>query len=506
MTTETPSVTDVSALYEQGCKEKALGNIRAAYATFAQCVRLNPDVSAYHLNLAFMACAIMLESECLREQATLHAQKAAELNPKELGNWIGLGEIALNCNKFNESIPAFEQAISMDKNNARLYGLCGFAYAKLNKVPQAMAMYQKAVEIDPELGDIHFLLSCLFTGDNFNPERQAYHGERGFTAKKPAKLSIESCWNAAHGFLNLGIYNKGWQYFEARHNPNVTNTGQNLPARRFDKPLWKGEKLSPDGNRKAVVRVHHEMGLGDTFAMLRFLPIMQREYGVDIILESLASILPLAQTNWRTMTHILYGDPDCPNFDYHLPMMSLPHVLGITSQTVPFEGGYIVADPKKIEEWRDKLALSPNVKKVGLCWAAGKRSYNAENNETFRRKSLPFDYVKAWLDAKCEKLNFVSLQVDNDEQFPNPGIKDFSDTAAIISLLDAVISIDSAVANLVGAMGKNLWLPDRHDHCWRWSDIQTPWYPTAKIFRQKRPDDWFPVIIEITDELVKLAC
>ena len=495
-----------SELYAKATEAKANGDLQTAYQLFTQCVQLNPNASCNHLALAIVASGIAQKTEPLREQAMLHAQQAAKLSPEILGNWIGLAEIALACNKFMEAIAAFEQAITMDPKDARLYGLCGFAYARMNYNDKAMDYYTKAVTIDPEMGDIHFLLSCQYAGDNFNPSKQAFHGERGFLAKRPAKLSVESCWNSAHGYLGCGDYKKGWQYFESRHNPNITNAGQLLASQRFPVPMWKGETviaISDRETRPASVRIHTEHGLGDCFLMARYIPAAVAT-GVKVIFEVHPSMLDLMKFNFPDVEVVAYG-AESSAFDYHLPMMSLPFVL--KSKKPLWNGPYLKSDRRDVAEWHGRLCHDgklDNMKAqgpvIGIVWAGGKRSYNAENNETNRRRSVPFDLIKPLL--AIDGVTFLSLQVDEQEPFPNPGIKDFTDTAALITLCDVVISVDSSVANLAGAMGRNVWLLNRYDACWRWAF--SAWYPTIKDFRQKQPRGWGDVIDRVELSIFQL--
>lgn len=477
-------MTDTSDLYAKATEAHKSGDLQTAHGLFSECVRLAPQVSAHHLALALTATAIAVKCEPLKQQAVLHAQQAAQLEPTVLGNWIGLGEISLNCDKFPEAIAAFEHVLTVDEKNARVWGLCGFAYAKIGNQKKAQEFYEKAVDIDHELGDIHFLLSCLFMNDDFNPTKQAFHGERGFLAKRPAKLAVESCWNAAHGFLTIGEFEKGWKYFECRHNENLTNIGQLRPAQRFSQPMWKGEE-------NCTVRIHHEMGLGDAFFMARYLNAAAKK--AKIIFECQPSMIDLMRYNFPEITCIKYGEQS-EGFDYHLPMMSLPHVLGTKFL---WERNYLKANPENVSEWKSKLHLAHNKLNVGIAWSAGKNSWNAGNHETHKRKSVPFESLASlW---KIQGVNFISLQVGNDEKFPNVGIKDFSDTAAIVSLLDLVIVVDSAVANLAGAMGANTWLMDRWDHDWRWTSDSL--FPSVKVFRQTKPGDWGHVIERINVEL-----
>lgn len=479
-------------VFEAGCKSKEAGDLLGAFESFTHAVKLAPHIPAYHLNLAIVACERAKEKDYLINQSFFHAQTAARLSPDDFKMWVMFGEIALNCNKFPEAIAAYEKALDMQPDHAFLWALLGFAYRRNGEIKKMRTACERAVEIDPQLGMPHFLLSSYFYEDEFNPERVAYHGEQGFSVSKPSVLKLESMWNAAHGFLTIGNYKKGWNYLEARLRPNLTNVGNILPLQRFDKPLWRGE------HDKRLV-ISHEMGLGDAFVMMRYLPWIKYKFNCEVTFECQPGMLDLAKENYPGVTCVPWGQVDPDTVDMQLPILSLPLVFNTKSYTVPWSGPYIKAQHVKIEEWRNKIMICRDKPNVAICWNAGRNSHVADNHSTSKRKSLTDAEVKAILNV--EGINFISLQTTAMESFPNPGIRDFSDTAALIALSDIVISVDTAVANLAGAMGAELWLLDRFDHDWRYSDIKTPWYPTAKIYRQSQPYEWKSVVDKIVGDL-----
>ena len=482
------------ALYQQGIEFKNKGDMQNAYMAFKEAIELEPHIPPYHLNLALVAIELAKPLEVLHTTALFHAQQAAQIAPNVLANWLALGEVALNCNKFPEAIAAYEHAMTVDNTNARMYGTTGFAYDKMGNHDKARGLYEKAISIDPDLGDVHFLLSCLFAGENYNPNKQAYHGEQGFKCKMPAKLSVESRWNSAHGFLGSGNYEKGFEYFEARLEPSIM--AGKTTHEKHDKPHWNGQThVNIEGTMlPATVRIVSEMGFGDAFFMARFLPQVQA-MGVKVIFLCLPHMFDLMKYNFPDIDVVLCGEDMNRSFDYWLPMMSLPHVLKVKEAYWPVN--YIKAEPEISAIWRSILPLAHKKPNIGICWAGGKRAYNAENSVIDGRRSLNFAQIQPLLDNK--NINFISLQTERHEGFETPGIKTFSDTAAIIEQLDFVISVDSAVANLAGAMGKPLLLIDRYDHCWRWYD--TKWFPHTKIYRQAKLGDWSDVIEKLVFDL-----
>ena len=316
--------------HELGADAKKRGDLPAAHANFYEAVRLNPDECAHHNNVSFTAFSLFQQAQPYRDQAYFHSRFAAQNWPDKEENWAYYAEICLALDKFQEAIPAFEKAISLNPNKPGYQLRIGFAYAKTLRPEKAAEFYKKALEINPEIGDIHALLSTYYSQDAFDPEKQAYHGEKAFTCKQPSVgLSVEAKWNAAHGFLGIGCYEKGWTYFEARHQENSMNRGYLRPTQRYKKPMWYGE-------RDCTVCVSAEMGLGDQFLFVRYLIFAEKKFGIKIIFECHPQMLNLITHNFPSVRCVLYGSVLEDEFDFHLPMMSFPFAM---KEFIPFWDG-----------------------------------------------------------------------------------------------------------------------------------------------------------------------
>jgi hypothetical protein len=206
----------------------------------------------------------------------------------------------------------------------------------------------------------------------------------------------------------------------------------------------------------------------------------------------------------------LTGDVTLPRFDFHCPVNSLPLVFETTLETIPATATYIEADPALVSAWQARLPSTGP--RVGLVWAGEPRGYDPAAQALDRRRSLPAAAFAPLIAVPG--LSFVSLQMGAARtqmpagiQDPMGGVKDFADTAAIVASLDLVVSVDTAVAHLAGAMGKPVFLLDRYDNCWRWLSgrADSPWYPMLRIFRQRRMGDWGPAIAGAIDALKAFA-
>jgi ADP-heptose:LPS heptosyltransferase len=179
-------------------------------------------------------------------------------------------------------------------------------------------------------------------------------------------------------------------------------------------------------------------------------------------------------------------------------LMSLPLICETLKDSVPWDGPYIKASSSKLDEWRKKLELSKTKQNIGICWFAGARNYNSSNWAVYQKKSVPFEQIKPILDVDAK---FYSLQEHSDD-LPDLNLQSFNDTAAVIELMDCVVTVDTSVANLAGAMGKKTYLMNPYDGCWRWSkNISTPWYPNVTVVQQKESGEWGSVIQTIIEHL-----
>ncbi len=294
--------------------------------------------------------------------------------------------------------------------------------------------------------------------------------------------------NQGHALLKAGHLREGWAPFNRR----LDLPGRALlPARLLLPPLAPGQRL--DGK---VVVATYDSGFGDTLHFARYLPLLAAR-GAQVLLwvpaplRRLLAVLP-------GVAQVLSGDVTLPRFDWHCPVMRLAQVFGTDIETIP-PPAPIAPEPALVDSWAARLPpLPPSTRRVGLAWAgAAKTPFDS-------RRSMRLAALAPL--AEAAGMQWISLQAGpaRDQlppaglalHDPMAGVQDFADTAAIIAGLDAVVSVDTAVAHLAGAMGKTVILLDRYDNCWRWLTQRedSPWYPGMRILRQARWGDWGPVV------------
>jgi hypothetical protein len=355
-------IEEASKIYKEGVTAHKNSDAKTAHESFIRCVELNPECAPYRLNLALTSEELSRGATPYSDMAYFQASEAVRLAPTVLGNLWGFAQVALSTHHYKEAIHGYEQCIKLAPENAALWCMLGFTHLKLDHMEEAEKALTRCVELDPELGQAHFLLCTIYTNERHSDAKIAHHGELAFTAKNKATLSLEAMWNAAHGFLGIGCYEKGWGYFEARLQRNMTNTGRALLGEKFKKPMWTGE-------RDCRVLIFAEMGLGDCFLLSRYFPIIKKQFGVEVSFECYSQMAQLMVHNFPDVKVVAQANED--DFDYHLPIMSLPFICKTRADSVPWGGPYVKAEPAKIIEWENRLCglaghSKPN---VGICWS-----------------------------------------------------------------------------------------------------------------------------------------
>ena len=279
---------------------------------------------------------------------------------------------------------------------------------------------------------------------------------------------------------------------------------KNYPAFIFEKKQWTGEQFYGK-----TLLIHDEQGYGDTLMFVRYIPLVKKLGGKIVFVSRKPLFNLLKHMPGIDVLMERSNDPmDYPGFDFYVFLLSLPKIFNTRLETIPADIPYITADPNIRIELKNKIE-TPCVFKAGLVWAGQPKHRNDRN------RSIPLEQFKPLLEMK--DIGFVGLQKGErsgdvnhlvlKDSFLNIGeaCLDFSDTGSVILNLDLVITIDTSVAHLAGAMGKEVWVLLPFNNDWRWLENtdQSPWYPTMTLFRQTRPGDWESVIKDIKEKLLK---
>ncbi len=424
---------------------------------------------------------------------------------------------------FAEAEAAYRRAIACRGQDAELWGKLAGVQSRVGDVPGLIASRREVVRLRPGDGDAQFALAeslvTIAPAEAVGILRHVLSGtpDRADLAADPrllaaratplqallrlgeaeaaltASLSLAPDYptamtRLAFNHLLQGDYATGFALYEARF-------AAGSAVRPMTTPRWDGGDL---GGRTLLV--HAEQGLGDTLQFCRF---AAQAAGRGRVILSVQPALCGLLRSLDGPNEIVADDADLPSHDVHLPMMSLPAALGITLGDLPGPNPYLKADPVLVGRWRARLASLPG-RKIGICWAGN------PTNTLDRTRSIPFDLL-APLFGSAGAL-FVSLQTEKrpGEDATAAGLLDwtaelgdFAQTAALVCALDLVISVDTSVAHLAGALGRATWLLNRFNTEWRWmaGRSDSPWYPAVRVFRQPAPGDWGAVVEEVAREL-----
>ena len=472
----------------------ALKRFEEALASCDRALQLQPDFAEAHCNRANALRKLKRRAEALTgydralslkpNYAEAHSNRGAALHdllrfeealecygcalalqPNFVEALSNRGNALQELRRFEEALADYKRATSLRGDFAEAYSNGGNALRELNRFDEAMASFDRAIAVRPSLAEAHF--------------------------------------NSALCLLLTGDFGRGWQRYEWRWDTEQLTSEK----RNFSQPQWTGS----DEIAGKTILLHAEQGLGDTLQFCRYVPRVAAR-GARVIFEVQKPLVTLMRTLAGAAEIIAKGDP-LPAFDLHCPLLSLPLAFNTVFDTIPGETPYLAADAAKRDRWRDRLG--PRVKpRVGLVWAGDPRKQIPNAHLIDRQRSLAFDMLAPLFDiTECE---FVSLQKGEDAvvQLRNSPLHhrvidwsddfhDFSDTATLIDNLDLVIAVDTSVAHLAGALGKPLWLLNRYNTCWRWllDRDDSPWYPSARLFRQDETRNWDPVIARIAAAL-----
>jgi len=448
---------DAAALMNRGNALQALGRHAEAVQDFDRVLGIEPTNAGAHYNRGNALHAMQSNSAALASY-----DRALTIQSDHVGALLNRGRVLAALGRHAEAIEGCEQALRHDAGNAEAHYNRGNALRALERDAEAVASYDQALALKPEHAEAH--------------------------------------WNRAWALLSLGDYERGWPEHEWRWK----SARWLAPPPRSAAPRWLGDS---DPAQKPLF-LQAEQGIGDTLMFLRYVPLLAAR-GARLLLELHRPLERLCAPfgKWAELVH---EDGPVPAHDLQCPMASLPLAFRTTLATVAHAVPYLAAEPALVAAWTARFGSHPRALRVGLAWAGNPRQGSEPRRGIGLAPCLPLFEVPG--------VTWVSLQVGERAaelaRFA-PGaaadlsaeLTDFAETAAAIANLDLVISTDTAVAHLAGAMGRPVWILLMFAADWRWlrGRDDSPWYPSARLFRQSRPGDWEGVIGRVKAELAQLT-
>jgi tetratricopeptide (TPR) repeat protein len=473
-----------SALVKRASVLQALGRHRQALDDFNVCLALSPKLAHLKPQRDLSLQAVLAE---------IDVQLTSSEDPASL--WCERAMLLMRALQDDAALDGFRQALASDAGHIDALINMGNLLLRLNRRDEALSCYQRILQIDP--GNV----IALFNSGNVMQQDGRYQEALAcYDAALQYRRDLpEALMEKAHCHLALGEWEQGWRLFESRW-----DTQQLRNAKlQTDALMWKGEML----DASQVLLLWAEQGLGDTLQFVRFLPtIVQRAQTIVLrVPASLKALVVHAVAQIGATIIVIENSEPLPAHAMHCPLMSLPLVLVKTPDNLTVQASYLFAPSASSEKWN--RALGGKVKpRIGIVWAGGQRLLNNPTRDMRLELLLPLFALDAqWIGLQQSMSDADAALLQQIPQINNVGdqLMDFADTAGLVTQLDLLISIDSSVAHLAGAMGKPVWLLLRKSGEWRWMQERddSVWYPGHRLFRQQRHGNWLAPIQEILAEL-----
>ena len=471
--------SDLGAWESLGETLLALGRAGPALAAYDRALALRPGSAVLHSNRG-----VALRMLGRLEEALTAQDKALAADPRYAEGWSNRGNVLKDLGRLAEALESLDRSLQLAPPAPQ--GLVNRANVlrELARLPEALAGYDRATALAPGNREAHHPRAVLMM-DLQRPAEAVAGFERAIALRRVDYPEAEAA--RAMALLMAGDFERGWPAYEKR--------ALAPPAAVHGRPSWLGREPI-EGQ---TVLVWAEQGLGDTIQFCRYAPRLA-ERGARVILQVQPPLVALLTE--LPDVEAMGADEAPPTFDRHVPLLSLPLALG--DMAAP--AAYLAPDPAKVEAWTERLG-SASRKRVGLVWSGAARHRND------RHRSLPlerllaalpdgFDYV--CLQQEVRAVDQATLDAHPEVRHFGAELKDFCDTAALVSLMDVVISVDTSLAHLAGALGKDTrLLLARIGQDWRWMTRRddTPWYPSMTLYRQGEDNDWAGPLAKIAEDL-----
>jgi tetratricopeptide (TPR) repeat protein len=519
----------------------AEGRLDKAEAASREALRLQPGYpEAYH-NLADA-----LRRQGRSEEAIPYYREAVRLKPELADAYLGLGNVLLATGQPSEALEIYQELVRRKPGLPAAHYNLGLVLSRLDRAEEAAACYRQALHLDPDFEEAHTNLGQLLFAQNRFQEAEACYRQAlrcrpdalrhrnlaAALARQARFVEAEACcrqafqpedpethrtlgniyyaqrrleetaacyeaalrldpedagtrWNRSMLLLLRGEFDEGWREYEWRwQRPDA-------PVRKIPQPLWDGTPLA--GRR---ILVYAEQGMGDTIQFVRYLPMVEQAGG-RVIFQCHPPLVAMLEKR-AGLGQVIGLNVPAPDCDVQAPLLSLPRIFHTTLDSIPAKVPYLAAEPARVEAWRTRLASLKGYR-VGVAWTGSPRNSNNYERSLDPRQLTPL--------LRIPGIHWISLQKEHGEtDLPLhrlEGWEDVADTAAIMMNLDLVISVDTMVAHLAGALGRPVWtlLAVAADFRWLLDRLDSPWYSTMRLFRQGHPGEWEDVIRTVEEAL-----
>jgi len=513
-----------AARCDLGTAYAAVGQLDRAISSYNKATVLKPDFAEAHNKLGNLQ-----RHQGQLEKAALSYKLAVRADPRHSQAWYNLGATLQMEKKFPRALESYRQSLAIDPKNPSAENNMGLLLKAEGRTTEAVDAFLRAIALKPDyvlamvnLGatlqvanrpqDAATVLEAAITLNPDDPQAHSNLGNAFVALNRHAEGlasyeralalnpdSVDIQYNIALSHLVLGDLEKGWAGYELRLETEVHRA-----KHVYDAPLWhRDQALSGK-----TILVYAEQGLGDTLQFIRYVPMLQA-MGASVVVKVQSSLRVLLTGQFGDAV-VVAGDDPVPAHDFQCPLMSLPGEMGTRLETIPSKVPYLTAPAAKLDVWRKVFAQAPGAK-IGLVWS-GNPKHQFDHN-----RSAPvsvFAEITKGIPAHFFAIQKEIREVDLARLPEYPWINDlsrkiqgFEDTAAIVAALDLVITVDTSVAHLAGALGAKAWVLVGFAPDWRWllNRNDSPWYPSLRLFRQPELGDWACVTASVRAELQGLG-
>jgi tetratricopeptide (TPR) repeat protein len=471
----------VDAMYNSAAVLERLGRCEEALVRFDRVLAVDPLHTRALANKGNALCGLARNVEAAASYA-----KALLIEPDDVEVLCNQASALRRAGRLDEALRSCERALELKNDHLPARFEHGRELQGLHRYEEALAEFEYVLAATPGNRVAHLQRGAVLTAIRKHGEAKQAYAEA---------IAIDPDYVLAHCLLaflclSLGDFEAGWDEYEWRWRDIQMNDG----LREFAQARWTG--VEPLAGQ--TILLHAEQGLGDTLQFCRYVPLV-KALGGTVVLEAQYELKHLLGTLEGVDVFVERGLP-LPPFDLHCPLLSLPQALRTELSTIPNRVPYVQADPERIAKWNEKLGDSTRPR-IGLVWSGNPKHLNDRNRSMPLSSLLPlmtddFEWIslqKVIREEDAEALASSPLRHFGDE------LVDFSDTAALLQTVDYVLSVDTSVAHLAGALGRPLWvlLPHTPDFRWLLDREDSPWYPQAKLFRQSKAGDWDGVVEQL---------
>lgn len=446
---------DADLHHHLGYLARERGDLDEAASRYSTALERAPTDPHLHNNLGETR-----RSQGRLDEAAALFRRALELAPDAAPIAANLGSVLLSLNRPDQALPVLQQAAAHDPTLISAYSDMAVCLCSMNRYPDALAVYRHIHQIQPSANDARYL--------------------------------------EALALLALGDFENGWRKHEARWYSHL-----GAPLRRIAPgPTWLGPDWNNEGDLTGrTILVHAEQGHGDTVQFLRYIPLL-RQRAARVILEVQPALKPLL----AGIPDVFARGEDPPSYDLHCSFMSLPRAFRTTRDTIPADVPYLTVPRGSLTKWRERLGPPNARRRIGVAWTGTSAVWN---------RSIPLPLLEPLLQrADCE-FHVIQTTMEPDDRATmqrlpqlidhSTDLADFADTAALVELMDLIISVDTVLAHLGGALAKPTWtmLPFGAEYRWLTAGTTSAWYPTMRLFRQPELFGW-PQVVQAIDQALSM--